>query len=509
MQHTFNIDSICGDSRFILNPNFRLRDEESHMILYGNQGLGLWPLHHSYGIALSLCDGKRRFHDIVRSVRSFVDEADDEVAYQSISDILRPFFYSMTLTREEQKGSEPMPKIYPSDAPLLLIEDYRKLFSGKKYFDMNYDPKEFLPKGKHTPAPSTSPHCSIPLSLGWHLTSECTTDCRYCYLGRRSIIPMPFERAKHIVHEAATLGIFGIDLLGGDVLLYPYLVALLDEMHQNKFLPTTISTKSFLSRNLAKDLEKVSELFTDIQFSIDTDDEQIASYLVGVSDYPNRIFNSIENAVDVGLTVVAKVVITPYNVLTVPRLYRKLKERGVSAIRLAAYARSGYHHSDDLFLNSQCYAWLNTEVEKLQQEYPGDRVTIQNGQPIFEPVSREIRKEAWNKKSLCTAGRTVMTICADGKVIPCEQMPETEEYFCGDVSHQSIMDVWNGDRLKEMTYGMPREKFQGAPCYDCEEREECHNVVGYCIRDLAAHYGSIYQPPPNCYRHDLPFVRMT
>jgi hypothetical protein len=63
--------------------------------------------------------------------------------------------------------------------------------------------------------------------------------------------------------------------------------------------------------------------------------------------------------------------------------------------------------------------------------------------------------------------------------------------------------------LKEMTYGMPREKFQGQPCYDCEEREECHNVMGYCIRDLAAHYGNIYQPPPNCYRHDLPFIRQT
>ena len=76
-------------------------------------------------------------------------------------------------------------------------------------------------------------------------------------------------------------------------------------------------------------------------------------------------------------------------------------------------------------------------------------------------------------------------------------MPETEEYFCGDVSYQSIMEVWNGDRLKEMTYGMPREKFKGQPCYDCEEREQWHNVMGYCIRDLAAHYGNIYQPPPN------------
>jgi radical SAM protein with 4Fe4S-binding SPASM domain len=134
-------------------------------------------------------------------------------------------------------------------------------------------------------------------------------------------------------------------------------------------------------------------------------------------------------------------------------------------------------------------------------------IHIQNGRPSLEPIAPENRKQRWQSRSSCTAGRSGMMICSDGKVIPCEQIPETDEYFCGDLMKQSIMEVWNGDKLKEMTYGMPLEKFEGQPCYNCEEREECHNVMGYCIRDLAAHYGNIYQPPSNCYRHDLPFAR--
>jgi radical SAM protein with 4Fe4S-binding SPASM domain len=102
-----------------------------------------------------------------------------------------------------------------------------------------------------------------------------------------------------------------------------------------------------------------------------------------------------------------------------------------------------------------------------------------------------------------------MMICADGKVIPCEQIPETEEYFCGDVSHQSIMEVWNGDRLRELTYGMPREKFKGQPCYDCEEWEECMGKKGNCIRDQALHLGGIYQPPENCPKYEGSFVRIS
>lgn len=139
----------------------------------------------------------------------------------------------------------------------------------------------------------------------------------------------------------------------------------------------------------------------------------------------------------------------------------------------------------------------------MRNEFTGERIIIQNGGPGHQGLESELRKKNWVSRSKCTAGRSGMTVCSDGKVIPCEQMPETEEYFCGDLAHQSILEVWNGERLKQMTYGMPREKFEGQLCYDCEEREECLDVMGTCIRDLAAHYGNIYRPPPNCYRHDF------
>jgi radical SAM protein with 4Fe4S-binding SPASM domain len=100
-----------------------------------------------------------------------------------------------------------------------------------------------------------------------------------------------------------------------------------------------------------------------------------------------------------------------------------------------------------------------------------------------------------------------MMVCADGKVIPCEQMPETEEYFCGDLSRESIQEVWDSDRLRERTYGLPREKFRGNSCYDCDERDRCLGVEGYCIRDISQFRGNMYQPPIECPKSDLPFLR--
>jgi hypothetical protein len=90
-----------------------------------------------------------------------------------------------------------------------------------------------------------------------------------------------------------------------------------------------------------------------------------------------------------------------------------------------------------------------------------------------------------------------MMICSDGKVIPCEQMPETEPYFCGDVSHQSILEVWNGQRLRELTYGVPWEKFKDTVCQDCNEWEQRQHA-GHGLHDQAALLGNDYHLPVNC-----------
>jgi radical SAM protein with 4Fe4S-binding SPASM domain len=235
----------------------------------------------------------------------------------------------------------------------------------------------------------------------------------------------------------------------------------------------------------------------------------VADYLVKVNGYCDRIFASIDNAREAGLRVNAKAVITPYNILTIPKLYRDLKHRGVATIRLVPYIRSGFHHSDDLFNWPVSYEWLFEQTDRLHQEFPDDIMSIRtSGPPRMEPPPAELVREAWEKRDIsCAAGRVGMLICTDGKVIPCEQMPETEEYFCGDVSYQSIQEVWDGDRLRELTYGLPREKFKGQPCYDCAEWENCVRRQGCCIRDLAVLHGSIYEPPHNCPKCTRGFIR--
>ena len=504
--------SKIGDEEiYVLNPLCRLRNSKfDYVLAYGVQGLPLERIHRATGVVLALCNGKRTVADIARITRPLVKIADDAKATEVAKAKVKLVIYAMRRTREERDGQPRKPSEFPAPTILIAKADHDRIFDRTKLMHVEYRAPDFLPKdlSEMNPASGQNPHEAAPAFLAWHLTSECSTDCRYCYLGRRKIKPMPKARMLSLMEEAAAIEVMEIHPTGGDILLYPYLEDVLAALREHKFLPTTIPTKSFLSKEKARVLTEAASVVLGVQFSIDSTVSDIADYLVGAKDFCNRIFKSIDNALEAGLRVEVKAVVTPYNILTIPKLYRDLKKRGVSTIRLAAYCRSGFHHSDDLFNHPASFQWLEEQTKQLQQEFPDDVINIQNGAPRLEPLSLEARREAWPKRKSCIAGRTSMMICADGKVIPCEQMPETEEYFCGDVSRQSIQEVWGGDRLRELTYGVPREKFKGQPCYDCEEREVCVCQVGNCIRDLAAYHGSIYQSPPNCPKHDRNYIRI-
>jgi radical SAM protein with 4Fe4S-binding SPASM domain len=317
---------------------------------------------------------------------------------------------------------------------------------------------------------------------------------------------MPKERLFSLFQEAHDIGVFEVNPAGGDILLYPDLIEVLEALREHTFLPIRLATKARVTPEMARRLAEVGNVW-ELQFSIDSTVEDVADFMVRKSGFYRWTMESITNAIHAGLFVSAKAVVTPYNILTIPKLYRDLRHLGVQPVRMASYCRSGFHHSDDLYNTSESFAWLQKQLDGLREEFPDDWVNVQNGEPEFKPLDVETRQRLWGKRNRCTAGRNMMTICSDGKVIPCEQMPESPDIFVGDLMQQSIQEVWDGEPLKTLTVDIPREKYAGTACYDCGEREECHRLIGYCIRDACVYQGSPFAPPTNCPKVEAPFVR--
>ena len=133
---------------------------------------------------------------------------------------------------------------------------------------------------------------------------------------------------------------------------------------------------------------------------------------------------------------------------------------------------------------------------------------------IPRAVGRDDSRGPRSARGSCTGHRSLRVpiafpgIGADGRAFLCEQMKMSEEFVVGDLSVQSIQEVWNSPRLLDFIYP-ERERFEGTICRQCPEFEKCMWESGRCYRDAYFCYGTIYDSPPLCPYNSRPGVRLS
>lgn len=84
-----------------------------------------------------------------------------------------------------------------------------------------------------------------------------------------------------------------------------------------------------------------------------------------------------------------------------------------------------------------------------------------------------------NKQNYCQRIGAAMTILADGKVSICCFDYEGKEII-GDASKESLMDIWNGNKMKQKIELLKKRKFDQLPlCAKCNFIE--HNIISQQI----------------------------
>jgi radical SAM protein with 4Fe4S-binding SPASM domain len=338
-----------------------------------------------------------------------------------------------------------------------------------------------------------------PLSLLLMPSNSCSTDCVYCYAERKPVKKselLPVSRWKELIEEASAAGVDIASFSGGDPLQYHGIVPLMDKLIEKDFR-FLVPTKTYVSPSFAAGLADMGFGTRYFQISIDAWTGELADSMVRRPGYRDLAVKSITNLVHHGIQVRTNTVCTPMNYRDVPALLEHLAELGVKRSSVALYGKSIYRHNDSLFMREKDILWLKGQIERLKNRFPDYSVSF-NG-TIIDHSKMPARQKArrWKARAHCSGGTSAMTICADGRVILCEQMPQNARYSAGDLKRQGILEVWNSPRLKALA-APPREKFRHTACFDCSEFDECHYQFGYCFRDSLNAYGTIYSPPPNC-----------
>jgi len=193
-------------------------------------------------------------------------------------------------------------------------------------------------------------------------------------------------------------------------------------------------------------------------------------------------------------------VVTGINVGDIPELIMCLSSLGIKRMVLSRYYRSTFNHDDKLFVEDINIQHMNKEIDEF--DFPvGTTVTQPTVQMegIVPDESDEMDK--FLKRASCAFGRTGLVVTPSGKVIPCEQLPTRHPYVIGDLSRETLSNVWRSDQLLSLLYP-ERSFFAQSACLDCEHFLNCVHKLGWCMRDIFKVHNSSAGVHPACPRSD-------
>jgi len=460
------------DTLLCISPKWRLRNDSQRIITYKyDTEESAWKvLPPMTGLTLSLFDGESSLEEIALTLQELFD-SDIEEARLNVEKVVNQF--------------------YTGDDPVLV--DINEVEDGDW---PTYNAENFVIAANQF---VRNKRLDAPLNLILMPFNQCGVDCRYCYAERKPIPArrlLTIQRWREIIAEAAQAGVDIAVFSGGDPMLYPDIMELLDVLVEHDF-DFLVSTKTKIDRETAFKLSELGLGKRYFQVSLDGATDEMANYMVRRNNYFSEAMESINNLLTAGIRVRTNTVCTSSNFKEAPALVENLLARGVEYCTVTIYGRSLYRHDEALFVDEKDVNWLRDTIGRIADEHPDKKVRFNGAIIDYNLIPQKDKQDRWAQRASCSGGRSSVTICADGRVLLCESMPHADQYTVGNLSESGIVEVWNSERMQQIAFPS-MQQFSGTPCENCSEFDRCHKELGYCFRDALNAYGDVYKPPPNC-----------
>ncbi len=346
-----------------------------------------------------------------------------------------------------------------------------------------------------------------PLLLTFMLTNRCVTHCKYCYADTSTQVesPLSTKRILELIDEASQLQVQQINLIGGEIFLHQDWKIILQKLVKKGIAPEFISTKIPLTKKIIQDIQETGYQGI-LQVSLDAVHPGILGASLGVNkQYVEHMLQGLRLLDDSGLTYQVSSVLTTYNcdVVTLAELLSQLSRlKHIRDWRILPAANS-------ISKNYKKFALLKPSQTEILETFKEIRPLLSNVPfPVIlgkASVTKEYQ-DTWGgsrhfKGSECSALTTHLFILPDGKVTICEQLYWLPQFIIGDVTTQSIAEVWNSPEALHLCSLTRTHINEASRCQSCYFFEDCFSYQNRCWSDIVKAYG------PDCWDYPDPRCR--
>ncbi len=317
--------------------------------------------------------------------------------------------------------------------------------------------------------------------LYFYLTRGCNLRCRHCW------IDPAFQSADHtypaldaglfgeILREAKPLGLSGVKLTGGEPLLHPDILELLEAVRQEDLRLTVETNGTLCTPEVVAAISACKNPFVSV--SLDGDDAAVHDPIRGVKGCFDRSVEGLRRLVEAGLRpqVIMSVMRGNRDRMTdVVRLAESLGAGSVKFNVVQPTARGESLHKRGEVLDIRELVALGQWVERELSKTSAIRVIFSHP-PAFRPLSRMFGDEGCGVSRCGIFG--ILGVLFDGSYALCGIGETVPELVFGKAGRDPIERVWNESPvLNQLREELPAN-LKGL-CTRCRMRQLC---LGECV----------------------------
>lgn len=484
---------------YILNPAYYLRNDIKRCLIGAYDEVRFPNLEFENNVTchihpvnaqmLSFFDGKKTLAECITDIAGYFDLEQEQIKKILVNYIENP--QRLFLPYKNQ----------------LIILPKNVLVDGSKYSrDEYYNVNDFYCEGDIDLSYGRQ---YKPLSAIFELTMTCYTDCVYCYADRKNPCAkkaLSVEQIKKIIRDAKSIQLPELDINGGEVLMHPDFKEIALELVANGYYPL-ISTKAPISEEMMIFLKQNG--LTKVQISIDSiNPETLATILNTNQQYFSRIKGTMDMLDEMGFEWQTNSIVTRFNNSLedeiIPLMSLLTQYKNIRSIRIGPAGFSLYKSPD--FYNS-----IKPSLESIERIEQYIQVLEKNEQFKIDFVisppdtgneykSRHYKGQHFARRSVCTGNQRSFVILPNGQVTICEELYWHPNFIIGDLTKQSILEVWNSDKAVSL-FNIAQNNMQSASqCRICDEFDKCRGYQGVCWKIIVGAYGTKNwdYPDPRC-----------
>ncbi|RLE52587.1 MAG: hypothetical protein DRJ33_03400 [Candidatus Methanomethylicota archaeon] len=297
-------------------------------------------------------------------------------------------------------------------------------------------------------------YLSAPLSIEVEVTLSCPLRCRHCYSNAgTSDAALPSEIFKKLVDEASQMGVFTLDVIGGEPLVRRDLKELIGYAHKRD-LSVTLNTNAVLAnRDVVRELKEAG--LSKVFISLDAHIPDVHDMIRGVKGAFQRTIIGLQNFASEDFTIILGFTATKLNYKLLSDYLDYAISLGADKVHVMRFIPIGrgelYRH--ELELSEEQVVEFLRNANRLKMR--GIDVSFDCSFGVFNSL---IPIEA---SATCPAGTVMATVLVDGTVVPCGHFRYHREFYAGNVRFESLMEIWKYSKVYEV---FRREVLACKPC---------------------------------------------